>query len=309
MATMPEKDVIVIGAGVAGLTAAKLAAQQGYSTMSIESVVFGGLVLNINELDGGHEGSPEGSPRGSGAEYASNLLMEISDLGVESLAETVTGLSRAGDAIHVETDQGTHSARAVIIASGAHLKKLGVPGEAEFQDRGVAHCADCDGPMYQDQTAVVVGGGDSALQEALVLAQYAREVQLLHRGTAFRAKKSLADAVAAKTNIVVKWNTVVEEIKGSQMVESVRAKNTADGNTEDIACSGIFSYVGLAPNSDFAPAEIKGSDGLINIDAAMQTGMPGVLAIGAVRSGHGGLLTHAIADAEAAAKTLKQVLG
>lgn len=301
MATMTDKDVIVIGAGVAGLTAAKLAAQAGYSVMSIESVVFGGLVLNINELDG--------EPAGSGAEYASNLLSEISDLGVESTAERVTGLARSGNTVTVDTDQGSHSARAVIIASGAHLKKLGVPGEAEFQDRGVAHCADCDGPMYQDQTAVVVGGGDSALQEALVLAQYAREVQLLHRGAAFRAKKSLADAIAAKSNIVVKWNTVVEEIRGGEMVDSVRAKNTASGKTEDIACSGIFSYVGLAPNSDFAPAEIKDGNGLINVDAAMQTGMPGVLAIGAVRSGHGGLLAHAIADAQSAAATLKKVLG
>jgi thioredoxin reductase (NADPH) len=301
MPNMPDKDVIVIGAGVAGLTAAKLAAEQGYSTMSIESVVFGGLVLNINELDG--------EPHGSGAEYASNLLMQISDLGVESVAETVTGLTRVDNAIKVDTDQGSHSARAVIIASGAHLKKLGVPGEAEFQDRGVAHCADCDGPMYQGQTAVVVGGGDSALQEALVLAQYAQEVQVLHRGTAFRAKKHLADAVAAKSNIVVKWNTVVEEIRGGEMVESVRAKNTANGNTEDIACSGIFSYVGLAPNSEFAPAQIKDGNGLIKVEASMQTGMPGVLAIGAVRSGHGGLLVHAIADAEAAAAALKKMLG
>ena len=297
---MPDKDVIVIGAGVAGLTTAKLAAQAGYSVMNVESVVFGGLVLNINELDG--------EPGGSGAEYASNLLMELSDLGVESLAETVTGLSRSGDAVTVETDQGTHSARAVVIASGAHLKKLGVPGETEFQDRGVAHCADCDGPMYQGQTAVVVGGGDSALQEALVLAQYAETVQLLHRGTAFRAKKSLADAVAGKDNIKVKWSTVVEEIKGSTMVESVRAK-TAEGKTEDIACTGIFSYVGLAPNSDFVPADIKDAGGLLKVDASMQTGMEGVLAIGAVRVGYGGLLTHAIADAEMAAKTLKQVLG
>jgi len=132
---------------------------------------------------------------------------------------------------------------------------------------------------------------------------------VLHRGTAFRAKQHLAEAVAAKPNIVVKWNTVVEEIRGGEMVESVRAKNTANGTTEDIACSGIFSYVGLAPNSEFAPAQIKGSDGLINIDAAMQTGMQGVLAIGAVRSGYGGLLTHAIADAQVAAATLKKVLG
>lgn len=298
---MPDKDLIVIGAGVAGLTASKLAAQAGHSVMNIESGVFGGLVLNINELDG--------EPGGSGAEYSSNLLSEITDLGVESLTETVTGLSRDGDALKVQTDQGTHSARAVVIASGAHLKKLGVPGEAEFQDRGVAHCADCDGPMYQGQTAVVVGGGDSALQEALVLAQYAQEVQLLHRGAAFRARQHLADAVAGKPNIKVKWNTVVEEIKGGEGVESVRAKNTASGASEDIACSGIFSYVGLAPNSDFAPAGIKGADGLIKADASMQTSLKGVLAIGAVREGYGGQLAHAIADAETAAETLKQLLG
>ena len=297
---MPDKDLIVIGAGVAGLTASKLAAQQGYSTLNIESFVFGGLVLNINELDG--------EPHGSGAEYSSNLLMEISDLGVESINEAVTGLQQNGDAISVTTDQGSHSARAVVIASGAHLKKLGVPGEAEFQDRGVAHCADCDGPMYQGQTVVVVGGGDSALQEALVLAQFAAEVRLVHRGTTFRAQKHLADAVAAKDNIKVQWNTVVEKISGAEGVQSVQVNS--GGQKNEIACSGIFAYVGLKPNSDFTPVGVKREvDGLIITDDAMQTGMKNVLAIGAVRSGYGGRLTQAIAEAGTAVATLKQMLG
>ena len=297
---MSQKDVIVIGAGIAGLTASKLAAQQGRSVMNIESVVFGGLVLNINELDG--------EPSGSGAEYSANLLGEITDLGVESVTETVTGLSRSGNAITVQTDQGSHSARAVIIASGARLKHLEVPGEEEFRDRGVAHCADCDGPMYQGQTALVVGGGDSALQEALVLSQYAEKVQILHRGAAFSAKQHLAEAVAGKPNIEVKLNTVVQQIKGGDGVESVQVKNAA-GASEDIPCSGIFPFVGLVPNSEFAPAEVKrGADGLIEVDDALKTAMPGVLAIGAVRAGYQGMLTDAIADAEKAAATLKQVL-
>lgn len=297
---MSAKDVIVIGAGVAGLSAAKLAAQQGYSVANFESVVFGGLVLNINELDG--------EPHGSGAEFSSNLLMEISDLGVESLNEMVTGLSCTGGLIQVTTEQGTHEARAVVVASGARLKKLGVPGEAEFQDRGVAHCADCDGPMYQGQSVAVIGGGDSAMQEALVLAQFAREVQLIHRGSSFRAQPHLVDAVKAKDNIRIHWNTTVEQVLGGDSVSGLRV--SSQGASSEIACNGMFAYVGLEPNSEFLPIEAaRAADGCVITDPNMKTNLDGVLAIGAVRFGHGGRLTHAMADAEMAAKTLKQLLG
>jgi thioredoxin reductase (NADPH) len=296
-------DLIIIGQGIAGLTAARLAAQQGKSVTSIEGYVFGGLVLNVNELDG----EPEGSPTGSGAEFSSNLLGEIGELGVESVNENVTGLERAGSVLRVTTDQGSHEARAVVVASGAKIRKLGVPGEEEFQDRGVASCADCDGPMYQGQTVVVVGGGDSALQEALVLAGYAKEVRIVHRGAAFRAQKHLADAVAAKGNIQVNWNSFVEAILGSEGVTGVRVKR--DGVLSDISCSGVFAYPGLEPASGFLPAEIQRTgDGLVITDAAMRTALPGVMAIGAVRAGYGGMLTHAMAEAEVAVGALKDLL-
>jgi len=295
-------DVIVIGAGITGLTAAKHAVQQGLSTANIEALLFGGLVININELDG--------EPHGSGTDLASNLMLEVSELGVANLSETVTTLARDGNFLTVRTDAGTHRARAVIIASGAKLKRLGIPGEAEFEHRGVSQCADCDGPMYKDEDVVVVGGGDAALQEALVLANFCTRVHLVHRGTKFRARQHLIDAVAARNNIYPVWNTVAEEVLGAQMVSKVRVRNTGDGKTSEIPCSGFFAYIGLDPNCEFAPAEIqRNANGCLVTDNSLQTAMPGVFAAGAVRAGYGGLLTHAVAEGDLAAKAVTAQFG
>jgi len=295
-------DVIVIGAGITGLTAAKHAMQHGLSTANIEALLFGGLVININELDG--------EAHGSGTDLASNLMMEVGELGAANLSETVTALARDGNFLTATTDAGTHRARAVIIASGAKLKRLGIPGEAEFEHRGVSQCADCDGPMYKDEDVVVVGGGDSALQEALVLANFCKRVHLLHRGTKFRARQHLIDAVAARNNINPVWNTVAEEVLGAQMVTKVRVRNAGDGKTTEIPCSGFFAYIGLEPNCEFAPAEIqRDANGCLMTDHSLQTAMPGVFAAGAVRAGYGGLLTHAVAEGNLAAKAVTAQFG
>ena len=295
-------DVIVVGAGITGLTAAKHAVQQGLSTANIEALLFGGLVININELDG--------EPHGSGTDLASNLMMEVGELGAANLSETVTALARDGNFLTATTDAGTHRARAVIIASGAKLKRLGIPGEAEFEHRGVSQCADCDGPMYKDEDVVVVGGGDSALQEALVLANFCKRVHLVHRGTKFRARPHLIDAVAARNNIYPVWNTVAEEVLGAQMVTKVRVRNAGDGKTTEIPCSGFFAYIGLEPNCEFAPAEIqRDATGCLMTDHSLQTAMPGVFAAGAVRAGYGGLLTHAVAEGALAAKAVTEQFG
>jgi thioredoxin reductase (NADPH) len=196
------------------------------------------------------------------------------------------------------TDSGIYGARHIVLASGARLRKLGVPGEAEFEGRGVSQCADCDGPMYQNEAAIVVGGGDSAFQEALVLAQYARRVHLVHRSDAFRASRHFIEQVEANEKISIVRNAVVEAILGAKMVESARVRH-ADGRVEDMACAGVFAYIGLEPNTEFLPAQVeKDAAGFVRTDDSLLTRMPGVSAIGAVRSAFGGTLSHAMDDAQ-----------
>jgi thioredoxin reductase (NADPH) len=290
-------DVAVIGEGITGLTAARHAARRGRRTATFEAMLFGGLIINVNELDGV---PPE--LHGSGTDLASNVMMENSELGVVSNNETVTGIARDGDGYAIVTDNGRYHARSIVIASGARLKRLGIPGEAEFEHRGVSQCADCDGPMLQGSDAVVVGGGDSALQEALVLAGFCKQVHLVHRRTKFRARRDLVDAVAACPNIKPVWNTVIEEILGSDGVTGVRTRDVASGATAGIACSGFFAYVGLEPNIAFVPAAIeRDAEGRIVTDAGFATALPGVFAAGAVRAGYSGMVADAIREGEAAA--------
>lgn len=295
-------DVIVIGSGITGLTAAKHAAQAGLSTANIEPGLFGGLVANINELDGlpGAEGM-------SGYRLASRLKLELMKLGVSAVSATVTGLSEEGGQIAVDTDAGRQRARAVVIASGARLRRLGVPGEAEYTNRGVSLCADCDGPLYRDQDVVVVGGGDSAVQAALTLSRQSRRVSVVHRGLGYSARPHLAEAAASRANIAPVWNSTVEEIVGAaDGVTGVKVRGEAGA---EIACTGVFAYVGLEPNSDFAPSGIARDDcGRLMTDASLQTGMPGIFAAGAVRAGHGGLLVDALAEAELAVAGVRRHL-
>jgi thioredoxin reductase (NADPH) len=292
-------DLIVIGEGVSGLTCASHAVRAGLKVATLEANLFGGLVLNVNELDGfpGAE---------SGTDLASGLMQANAAAGVTSIQEPVTGIRAAGEGFEV-TAGGTYGARQVVIASGARLKKLGVPGEKEFEGRGVSSCADCDAPMFQNEEVVVVGGGDSALQEALVLVKFCRTVRIVHRGSRFRAQKHYTDRVNVEPKISTNWNTTVEAILGAKMVEKVRLKR--DGKTEEIAAAGMFAYVGLEPNAAFAPSGIgRDERGFLVANDACETKIAGTWAIGAVRAGYSGLLRDATAEAQRVAEAVRDRL-
>lgn len=296
MTASTSHDVVVIGAGAAGLAAVRQALKAGLSAAWLEAQMFGGLILNVNKLDG--------AIQGSGAELASTWMAEAMEAGGENLEAVASGIERAGDGWVVTSDAGRHRARAVIVATGAALKMLGVPGEAELEHKGVSHCADCDGPMFQGQDVVVVGGGDSALQSALVLAQFCGAVHLVHRGAAFRAKPHLVERVLAAANIQVHWNSTASEVLGSAGVQGARV------NGEVLPCSGFFAFVGLAPASEVVPAEVaRDARGAVVTSADYETSLPGVFAAGAVRAGCGGMLEDAVAEGEAAARSAAAKLG
>ena len=179
----------------------------------------------------------------------------------------------------------------------------------EYEGKGVSQCADCDGPMYQNEGVVVAGGGDSALQEAIVLSHYCKEVRLVHRGAALTGAAHLQQAVNAESKIIKIFNAEVTAVGGGQMVERVSIKH-ADGRSEDIACAGLFAYIGLEPNAGFLPDTVKRDEqGRVVANDKLETALPGVWAAGAVRSGCGGLLDDAIADGKKAAAEIRARLG
>lgn len=285
-------DLLVIGAGITGLHAARHAAGAGLKVMIVESLLYGGLVTNVNELDGAFEGS--------GVDLAATLMHEAKKAGAGYATDGIQSIARDGDAFAMRGDSGAYRAKAVVIASGAKLRKLGVPGEDDFEGAGVSSCADCDGPFYDGLEVVVVGGGDSAVQEAAVLAGYAKHVHVVHRGTAFRAQAHLIAALAGKANVTLHWNARVEEVYGESAVEGVRLK---EGDAvRELPCAGIFAYVGLEPNSACAPTDVaRDATGALVTDASLQTAVPGLFAAGAVRAGYSGLLKDAAAEGIAAA--------
>ena len=291
-------DVAVVGGGITGLTAAHHAALEGCSVVHlVGSGVPGGLAANVGEL----EGYPAAGPI-SALDLALRLTEENQGLGVEVVAEDVLRLEAAGSAMRLHAESGAYTARTVVAASGARLRMLDVPGAARLLDKGVSQCAWCNGSLHRGQEVVVVGGGDSALQEALHLARYAALVTVVTRGAALKARRSLVGRAAGNERIAFHWETDVAEILGDDGVSSVRLRDRTTGAVEDLACAGVFVYIGLEPNSQWLEAQAALDPlGHVVTDATLATSLPGLYAAGAVRSGYGGRLTHAVGEATAAA--------
>ncbi len=281
---MPDtQDVVVIGAGPAGMTAGLYAGRDGLSTVVLEGQFPGGQAT-ITDLVDNYPGFPEGI---SGLELTEKMQSQAEAAGVEIRLDRVVAVEADPEvpAWTVRTDGSSLVTLTVIVASGAQPRKLGVPGEERFWGRGISCCATCDGPFFRDKKVVVVGGGDTAVKEAAFLTRFARETVLVHRRDRLRASKVLQDRLfTTGDKAKVLYNTVVTEIRGSDSVEGVLVRDVRSNETREIRCDGVFLFVGLTPNSNFLPASLKkDEEGYIITDDDMATSEPGIFACGDVR--------------------------
>ena len=293
-----DYDVLIIGGGLAGLTASIYSARYGMSTGVIELMMGGASIINLEKIEN-FPGFVEGI---SGAELGPAAQEQAMNVGVDFIMAEATGIKTDGDYKVVSTDSGDYRAKAVIVAAGSQLKHLGIPGEEEFNGRGVSHCATCDGPMFMGETVGVVGGGDSAADEALTLTEYAEKVMVFHRRDELRAQKILQDRLLRNPKIEMVWNAELQEIIGEDTVSGVKIKNVVTNHEETIGLTGLFVYVGLEPNSGIA-AEVSKTDnaGHIDVNLSMETSTQGVYAVGDIRQSSARQLVASAGDGATAA--------
>lgn len=285
-------DTIIIGAGPAGMTAALYAARSNLKVALIEGGLPGGQMNNTSDIE-----NYPGYANISGPELAEKMFEPLENLGVEHLYGFVEAVEDHGDVKKVITDDEEFETRTVIVATGSKHRLLGVPGEEELNSRGVSYCAVCDGAFFRDQDLLVVGGGDSAVEEAIFLTQFAKSVTIVHRRDELRAQKVLQDRAFANEKIKFIWDSVVKEIKGENRVESVEIENVKTGQVTDQAFGGVFIYVGLDPVSDFVQElQIRDQAGWIVTDDHMKTSVAGVFAVGDVRQKDLRQVTTAVGD-------------
>lgn len=273
-------DLIIIGAGPAGLSAAQYGARANLKTLVIENAAVGGQVLNINDF----ENYPGVFPGVKGNEFIATMTEQAKAFGAEFLTATVSSIDKVKNQFIVKTDKGEQSSLTLVIATGAAHRKLGVPGEKELSGMGVSYCATCDGPFFKNRKVVVVGGGDSACDEATYLATLASEVTMIHRKSSFRAQKAVAERVLSNPKINVKFNTVVKEIKGKYKVEELILENTETGEFSTINADGVFIFVGMVPQTDLVEMLPKDEGGYIKTNDKMETAIKGMYCVGDIRS-------------------------
>ena len=289
-------DTIIIGAGPAGMTAALYAARSNLKVALIEGGLPGGQMNNTSDIE-----NYPGYANISGPELAEKMFEPLENLGVEHLYGFVKNIENHGDVKKVITDDEEFETRTVIVSTGSKHRLLGVPGEEELNSRGVSYCAVCDGAFFRDQDLLVVGGGDSAVEEAIFLTQFAKSVTIVHRRDELRAQKVLQDRAFANEKIYFIWDSVVKEIKGENRVESVVIENVKTNQVTEHAFGGVFIYVGLDPVSDFTKElQIQDESGWIVTDDHMKTSVAGVFAVGDVRQKDLRQVTTAVGDGASA---------
>jgi len=294
---MARYEVIIIGGGPAGLTAGLYSSRAGLKSLLVERGIFGGQIVNATLVEN-YPGFPEGI---SGSELGSLMHQQATKYGLEVIIAEVTGLA-PGQPYNVSTTEGSFEAAAMIIAAGSEYRKLGVAGEEKLSGRGVSYCATCDGFLFRDKEVAVIGGGDTAITDALELSRHAKKVYVIHRRDQLRAGQVLQERAFAHPKLEFIWNTVVEEVLGDRLLERLQLRNVKTGQLSNLKVDGLFVAVGLMPNSQqfFKILELDDA-GYIVTDEMMATSAPGIFAAGDIRRNSARQVAAAVGDGATAA--------
>lgn len=291
-------DIVIAGAGIAGLTAALTAARLGRKVMLLTGDMLGGNLLSLETVEG-FPGFPDGAP---GFDLCPAIQEQAMTAGAEVEMLSVESLLKEGDLWIAGAGERKFSARAVIAATGSKLRKLGVPGEDEFEGRGVSQCASCDAPLLRGKHAVVIGGGDSAVQEALTLVPAAAKVTLITRGSSLSAQPSMANELRICANVEIRTGVTVSAITGDGGVSSVALVDQQGAPAGELGCDAVFVFIGLDPQTAWLGGWVeRDSAGAVRTDAALSTSSPGLFAAGALRSGWAGRAAASAGEGAAAA--------
>jgi thioredoxin reductase (NADPH) len=276
----PDQDVIVVGGGPAGLTAALYAARAAAEPLVLIGEAVGGQAATTHEIEN-YPGFPEGV---AGAALAQQMQSHAERFGAKFQFDTVTEVDFQTYPFKLQTMMQAYTAKTVVVTTGSSPRKLGVPGERKYASRGVSYCATCDGYFYKDKRVVVVGGGNSALDESLFLARLVAKITILHRRDQFRGDPVLQERVFAEPKIDVVWDTVVEEILGEESANGVRVRNVKSGEVSTLETDGVFIYIGHLPNTELFRGQLELDEtGYIVTDRRQRTSVPGVFAAGDVQ--------------------------
>ena len=278
-------DVIIIGGGPGGLSAALYSGRSRLKTLMIEKAFPGGQLAITAEI----ENYPGAIEHETGPSLIERMVAQTDKFGIEKVFDTVESVQLEGDIKTIVCSENTYKTKTVIIATGAYPRPIGCPGEKELTGKGVSYCATCDGAFFEDLEVFVVGGGDTAVEEAVFLTRFARKVTIVHRRDELRAVKYLQEHAFSNPKIDFMWNSTVVDIKGDGVVESMVVEDTKTGERREIFADeedgtfGIFVFVGFVPNSELFKGQITLEDGYIPTDADMKTNIPGVFAVGDIR--------------------------
>ena len=298
-------DIIIIGGGPAGYTAALYAARAGFDTILLEKLSAGGQMALSHQIDN-YPGFEEGI---DGFSLAEKMQKQAERFGAKSEYAEVTHMDLTANPKVIESSEGTFYARSVILATGAHPKELGLEEEKSLVGRGIAYCAACEGMFYRDKTVVVVGGGNSAAADALLLSRIAKKVILVHRRDTLRATKVYHEPLLTAENVEFYWNSTVSELLHEERLNGVRLKNTVTGEESTVACDGVFISVGRKPVTALVSEQLElDQNGYIIAGETTETNIPGVYAVGDVRTKLLRQIVTAVADGAMAVHMAEEFL-